>query len=463
MTGAADVLPGSFRDPAGFVFRRQGVLLRQVNEIHRRHFDLLTSSGLYDALTQASLLIPHEVVDDEPAAAGAYRVIRPQPVGFVSYPYEWCFSQLRDAALATLRIQSMALDHGMTLRDASAFNIQFDGGRPVLIDTLSFESLVEGRPWIAYRQFCQHFLAPLALMSYRDARLGLLLREHLDGVPLDLAAQLLPRGAKLRPPLLLHVFSHAKSQRKHAADEAPAVESGRASKFSMQAFRGLLDSLRAGIEGLSLPGGFSEWRNYYDEATHYSDRASNHKEELVDACIAEVSPEIVWDLGANVGRFSGLATARGIRTVAFDVDPACVDEAYRRAGSANETRLLPLVLDLANPSPAIGWANRERMTVAERGPADLVLALALVHHLAIGNNVPLESLAAFLAQIGRHVAIEFVPKEDEKVQRLLMNREDVFPAYSVEGFERSLSGHFDVLRKLPIDDSPRTLYLLRAR
>jgi hypothetical protein len=463
VTGAADVLPSSFRDPAGFVFRRDGVLLRQVNEVHRSHFDLLTSSGLYDALTDAGLLIPHELVDDEPAAAGAYRIIRPRPVAFISYPYEWCFSQLRDAALATLRIQSAALEHGMTLRDASTFNMQFDRGRPLLIDTLSFESLVEGRPWIAYRQFCQHFLAPLALMSYRDARLGLLLREHLDGVPLDLAAQLLPKGARLRPPLLLHVFSHAKSQRRHAADDTPAAAAGRGGKFSMQAFRGLLDSLRAGIEGLSLPSGFSEWRNYYDEATHYSDRASKHKEELVDACIAESSPDTVWDLGANVGRFSRLATARGIPTVAFDVDPACVDEAYRRAAADGEPNLLPLVLDLANPSPAIGWANRERMTVEERGPADLVLALALVHHLAIGNNVPLESLAAFLARIGRQVAIEFVPKEDEKVQRLLMNREDVFAGYTAEGFERSMSAHFDVLEKLPIDDSPRTLYLLRAR
>jgi hypothetical protein len=463
VTGAADVLPSSFRDPAGFVFRRDGVLFRQVNEVHRSHFDLLTSSGLYDALTGAGLLIPHELVDDEPAAAGAYRIIRPRPVAFISYPYEWCFSQLRDAARATLRIQSAALEHGMTLRDASAFNMQFDRGRPLLIDTLSFESLVEGRPWIAYRQFCQHFLAPLALMSYRDARLGLLLREHLDGVPLDLAAQLLPKGARLRPPLLLHVFSHAKSQRRHAADDRPAAAARRGGRFSVQAFRGLLDSLRAGIEGLSLPSGFSEWRNYYDEATHYSDRASKHKEELVDACIAESSPDTVWDLGANVGRFSRLATARGIPTVAFDVDPACVDEAYRRAAADGEPNLLPLVLDLANPSPAIGWANRERMTVEERGPADLVLALALVHHLAIGNNVPLESLAAFLGGIGRRVAIEFVPKEDEKVQRLLMNREDVFPDYTMEGFERSMSVRFDVLRKLPIDDSPRTLYLLRAR
>jgi hypothetical protein len=462
VTGTVDVVPGSFRDPAGFVFRRDGVLLRQVNEVYRSDFDLLGSSGLYDALTEAGLLIPHEVVDDEPASPGAYRVIRPKPVGFVSYPYEWSFSQWRDAALATLRIQTLALDRGMTLRDASAFNIQFDGGHPVLIDTLSFEALVEGRPWIAYRQFCQHFLAPLALMSYRDARLGLLLREHLDGVPLDLAAQLMPKAARLRPPLLLHLFSHAKSQARHASDDAP-VAAGRSSRFSPQAFRGLLDSLRSGIEGLSLPGGFSEWRTYYDEATHYSDLAAANKEELVDSCVAEVAPTTVWDLGANVGRFSRLATARGIPTVAFDVDPACVDEAYRRAVADGEVNLLPLVLDLTNPSPAIGWANRERMTVAERGPADLVLALAFVHHMAIGNNVPLHSFAANLARLGRHAAIEFVPKEDEKVQRLLMNREDVFPDYSSEGFERAVGAHFDVLRKLPIQDSIRTLYLLRAR
>jgi len=196
------VLSSSFRDPSGFLFTREGVLYRQVDRRHAEHYDLLMSSGLYEALVSEGSLVPHEEVDEAPAGPGAHRVIRPERIPFVSYPYEWCFSQLRDAALVTLEIQRRAMSFGMSLRDATAFNVQFRAGRPIFIDTLSFERLPEGRPWIAYRQFCQHFLAPLALARYRDVRLLQLTRDHLDGVPLDLAAELLPGRARLRLPLL---------------------------------------------------------------------------------------------------------------------------------------------------------------------------------------------------------------------------------------------------------------------
>ena len=210
----AEGLAGSFRDPSGFVFERQGELYRQVNVIHAEHYDHLVASGLYDHLVRSGLLIPHQEVEipaSEPTRA--YRVLKPERIDFVSYPYEWSFGQLRDAARVTIKAQAAALDHGMSLRDASAYNIQFQRGHPLLIDTLSFEKLPEGSPWVAYRQFCQHFLAPLALMSHRDVRLGQLLRIHLDGIPLDLAVRLLPWRTRLRPSLLLHLFLHARSQR----------------------------------------------------------------------------------------------------------------------------------------------------------------------------------------------------------------------------------------------------------
>lgn len=463
MPGDAEPLPGSFRDPAGFVFRHDGTLFRQVNEIHRPQYDRLMSSGLYADLVGRGLLIPHQEVDVPPAVReGASMVLRPEPLRFVSYPYEWSFSQLRDAALATLQIQEAALDRGMSLRDASAYNMQFHGGAPLLIDTLSFEELREGQPWVAYRQFCQHFLAPLALVSYVDARLGQLSRVHMDGVPLDLAVSLLPRTARLRPGLQLHLFSHAKSQRRHASDTEPAsASSGR--RFSLQAFRGVLDSLRGSIEGLGLPEGVSEWEDYYEKAGHYAEDAMARKEELVQKFLAEIQPDSVWDLGANVGRFSKIATDAGAFTVAFDVDPACVDHAYRDARAGGETKLLPLVLDLTNPSPAIGWANDERATVAERGPADAVLALAIVHHLAIANNVPLQAVADYFASLGRHLVIEFVPKDDEMVRVLLRNREDVFPDYNAERFAEALGARFEVLRREPIADSGRVLFLGRRR
>lgn len=460
MTEGLEAIPGSFRDPAGFVFRRDGVLYRHVGELHRANYDLIHGSGLYEALVDSELLIPHEEVD-VPTEVDPYRILRPQPIEFVSYPYEWCFSELRDAALATLRVQRVAMEHGMSMRDASAYNVQFRNGRPILIDTLSFEAVPEGRPWIAYRQFCQHFLAPLALMSYRDIRLSQLLRDHIDGIPLDLATRLLPWQARLRVPLLLHLFLHARSQRRHLRNDAPAEQIS--PRMSPRALRALLDSLRRAIEGLRTPTASAGWLTYDDTAHHYREEDTRTKEAAVEALIDRVKPKTIWDLGANVGRFSRLGSSRGIATVAFDLDADCVEATYRRMQAEGDRHLLPLVFDLANPSPAIGWANEERMTLAERGPADLCLALALVHHLAIGNNVPLPRIARFLADIARWTAVEFVPKTDEKVSFLLKNRDDIFPDYTAAGFERAVARWFDIDRRVPIGASGRVLYLLRRR
>ena len=454
-------LASSFRDPHGFVFERDGVLYRQVNEVHEGHFDRFLASGLYSKLVDERLLVAHEEVPLELAAEpGASRVVRPERLPFVSYPYEWGFLQLRDAALLTLRIQELALDHGMSLRDATAYNVSFWGSRPVFIDTTSFEVLPEGRPWVAYRQFCEHFLAPLALMALRDVRLGRLTRVWLDGVPLDLAADLLPAKASLRPGLAMHLRLHARAQRKHAADLEPG---GRGRSFSMQAFRGLISSLRSAVEGLAEPAGLSVWRDYYREADHYTDEAARGKARLVGGWLDSLEPGSVWDLGANTGQFARLASSSAIDTMAFDLDPFCVDEAYRQARAEHDEHLLPLVLDLADPSPAMGWANEERSTVFERGSADLVLALALIHHVVIGRNVPLSAFAGLLARMGRHAIVEWVPKDDPKVRVLLRDREDVFSDYTREGFEAAIQPSFEVMRTEPLPGSGRIMYLLRRR
>ena len=455
-------LGSSFRDPCGFVFLDQGVLKRQINEAYRDDYEALTGSGLGDVLVAEGLLIPHEELGDEEARRrGAYKVIRPEPVDFISYPYEWCFGQLKDAALATLRIQSLALDHDMSLKDASAFNIQFRRGRPVLIDTLSFERLEKGRPWVAYGQFCRHFLAPLALMSTRDVRLGQMSRVFLDGIPLDLASELLPAKSRLKLGLQIHIHSHAKSQLKHAGKGVGRDEvKGR---FSMKAFRGLVDNLRAVIESIEWEPAGTEWVDYYAEATHYSEAALEAKQRLVDQFVRAVNPGTVWDLGANTGMFSLIAARHSRHTVAFDIDPAAVELHYREIKRRDErTDVLPLVLDLTNPSPALGWANRERDSLAGRSPVDLVLALALIHHLAIGNNVPFERVAYELSRLARSLVIEFVPKDDPKVRFMLASREDIFDRYSQDDFERAFEARFRITSKDPVGDSGRTLYLMDA-
>lgn len=457
-------LGASFRDPSGFLFTtRSGVLYRQVNHAYQEHYDRLVGSGLYAELVGAGLLVPHEEVE-APAAAPdlAYKILRPEPVGFISYPYEWSFSQLKDAALVTLEIQKRALAHGLSLKDSSAYNIQFHHGRPALIDTLSFEVYREGRPWDAYRQFCQHFLAPLSLMAYRDIRLGQLLRVYIDGVPLDLAQALLPGRTRLIIPLLLHIHLHAAAQKRYAGATAVPAASGQSRQVSQTAFLGLVDSLEGAVRRLRWSPGGTEWGEYYQE-TNYTPAGQQHKAQLVQAMLDRVQPTNVWDLGANTGRFSRLAAGRGIPTVAFDVDPGAVEKNYLEGKAAGERSLLPLLMDLTNPSPGQGWQHRERLSLLERGPADMVLALALIHHLAIANNVPLAHLADFFRQAGRWLVIEFVPRGDSQVQRMLATRADIFGAYTVENFEAAFGQYFVIHQSEPVQDSERRLYLLERR
>jgi hypothetical protein len=457
-------LASSFRDPSGFIFKRDGILYRQVNQSYREHFDALSDSGLYDALVAEGLLVAHEHTDIEPPTPDiAHTVIAPETIPFVSYPYEWCLSALKSAALATLAIHEKALEHDMVLKDASAYNIQIVDAKPMLIDTLSFERYREGEPWVAYRQFCQHFLAPLALMSRRDIRLNQLMRVYIDGVPLDLAKRMLPKSSLFSVGLLLHIHVHAWSQSRHA-DAAGGESAGGHKKrtFTRRSMQGLIESLRSAVRKLNWEPRGTEWGAYYDD-TNYSSEARSEKAQHVRACLERIAPNTVWDLGANTGVYSRMASETGAHTVAFDIDPAAVEQNFRYCEHRGEKNLLPLSLDLTNPSPALGWHNRERDSLAGRGPADAVMALALVHHLAISNNVPLPMVADYFADLGRRLIIEFVPKSDSQVQRLLATREDVFPDYHKAGFEAAFSARFTIEDQWPIGGSERTLYLMRQR
>ncbi|HKR63687.1 MAG TPA: SAM-dependent methyltransferase [Thermoanaerobaculia bacterium] len=447
-------LGSSFRDPSGFVYVKDGVLLRQVNESYKAHYDLLMQSGLYAELVAKGWLIEHAEVDGP-----GYRTLQPRVVPYVSYPYEWCFSQLQDAALLTLDILTASLERGMVLKDASAYNIQFIGSRPVFIDTLSFETYVEGAPWVAYRQFCQHFLAPLALMAYRDVHLRQLLERFLDGVPLDLATELLPLRTRAKYGLFAHLHLHARSQQRHR-DDAAKGERPRIPKLPKFQLLALIDSLRSAVRGCALPQAKTEWSDYYD-ATNYSDEAMAAKEALVKHLVDDVAhpSDIIHDLGGNTGRFSRLIAGPTRYVVSHDIDELAIEQSYRAA----HEHVLPLVLDLSNPSPAIGWANDERTSALERISGGTVLALALVHHLAISNNVPLAHLAALFARIAKSLIVEFVPKEDSQVRRLLATREDVFPDYHAAAFEAELSRFFDITQRREVPGTKRTLYAMRRR
>jgi ribosomal protein L11 methylase PrmA len=456
----SNFVPGSFRDPSGFLFQTDGLLYRQVNQSYQAHYDHLMSSGLYKKLADEGLLVEHtEVEKSSPLPQECYKVIKPRMLPFISYPYEWCFSQFKDAALLTLQLQRVALQHEMILKDASAYNVQFMDARPIFIDTLSFEKYHEDEPWVAYRQFCQHFLAPLALMAYTDIRLNQLLRVYMDGVPLDLAAALLPGKTKFQIGLLSHLHMHAKSQKHFAGKTGTTAKTARVSRLAMQ---GLIDHLLSTVQKLRWQPKGTEWADYYND-TNYSDRGLEEKKVLVKAFLANVQPNTVWDLGANTGVFSYVAAELQAETISFDIDPAAVEKNYRSCRARKQQRVLPLLLDLTNPSASIGWALEERQSLTERGPVDAVLALALIHHLAIGNNVPLERIAQFFSRLGRTLIIEFVPKSDSQVKRLLVIRKDVFTQYDQPEFELAFQRYFTIMEKREITDSQRTLYRMSLK
>jgi len=435
----------SYKDKSGFVFYKEGKVFRQINSCYKENYEKLMGSGLYESLVKKEMLIPHRDIQEG--------IIEAEKIPFVSYPYEWCFSQLKAGALLTLKIQKIAMDHGMSLKDSSAYNVQFVGTRPVFIDTLSFEKYEEGGAWVAYRQFCRHFLAPLALMALVDGRLGRLSAIYLDGIPLDLASRLLPMKSKLNFGTLSHVHLNAKSQKMK-------MKGGKKYKMSGRLLTNLLTSLETTVMNLEVGKNESEWGDYYKK-TNYSKKAFANKKSLVKKFLAKIESKTVVDLGANTGEFSVVGAEMGAYVLSTDYDWLAVEKNYNR-WEGNE-KLLPLTIDITNPSPAIGWANEERKSFGERTRADVVLALALIHHLAISNNLPFEKIAELMVKMARFLIIEFVPKTDSKVKILLSQREDIFDDYKQEEFERVFGKYFEIKESYLVAGSKRKIYLMKKK
>lgn len=454
------IIPSSFRDPSGFVFYQNNILYRQINKIYKEDYDFLMSSGLYKTLIDSDLIVSHEEVNSTYAKSDkAYKVIKPEAIPFISYPYEWSFSQLKDAALTTLTIQKKSLSFGMTLRDCSAYNIQFKNSKPIFLDTLSFEKYAEGKSWVApYRQFCRHFLAPLSLMSYTNITLNKLSQIYIDGIPIDLASALLPFSTYFNHNLFYHIHVNAKLQR-YFTDKSIDTEKY---KMSKKALIKLIDKLESSIKKMKWDPKGTIWSDYYEDPNYanYSSSSFDHKKQIVARFLKKINPTMVLDLGANTGVFSSISSDLGILTIAADSDPAAVEKNYLECVKKEKNNLLPLLIDITNPSPNIGWENKERMSFLERGQIDTVMVLALIHHLAISNNLPFDKIAAFFSELCDSLIIEFVPKSDSNVQRLLSRREDIFPDYNQQVFEKIFKKYFSIMDSQKIRDSERTLYLM---
>lgn len=453
----------SFRDPSGSVHMGEKEVFRTIAPHYAREWEELDRCGLLAEARGKGLLDFRELASAEwPESlrnTGAAKILVSPRLPFLSWPCEWSFSQLRDAALLTLDLHLLALDHDCILKDASAYNIQFLNSKPVFIDLLSFEHWQKGQPWQAYGQFCRHFLAPLALMARRDLRLGLMDRLWLDGIPLDIAGKLLPWKTRIDPGLALHLHLHATMCNRHA-DGREAAEKVKKSRMKISQLKDVADSLHRLVKSLALKEQSSEWGDYYQD-TNYTASARKAKEEIVTAWAKSAAGgSLAVDLGANTGEFSALLAPHFAQVLATDSDSLAVERNYI---SPHPSNVLPLVLDIAQPTPAYGWRLRERASFVERCHADLLMALALCHHLVFTCGLPFREIACgfgdLLKKSGKLI-VEFVPRDDSQTQRLLAARDDIFAEYDRESFVAAFeNAGFILLAKADLPESKRELML----
>jgi hypothetical protein len=449
-------LPSSFRDPAGFMFQRDGIFYRQVNISFKENFEHFINSGCYEHLKKNKLLLAHEEMQKEfDGGNEVYKILKPEQLRHISYAYEWCFDMMKDAALLTLRIAEECLQFGMMLRDATPYNIQWYNGSLIWIDSLSFEKYDSSKPWIAYRQFCESFLSPLLLMHYHRQPLQPLLQGYPDGIPLPVVSALLPFRSRLSLPVALHIHLHSKyAGRKRPDDEKKFF-------FSEKKLRNILSSLKSLVQSLNWRGKETNWGNYYDEASQ-REGYLGQKEKIITEWLNELrGVKTAVDLGANEGRFSLLLAKQNIGTIAADSDHTAINALYRKIKEIKPANVLPLLIDLSHPSPALGLNNEERPAFLERSKADLCLALALIHHLAIGKNIPFLLISKMLANLSPWLIIEFVPKEDEKVMEMLRQKKDIYVNYTEQSFITGFEKYFSIEKKHSIPGTGRTIYLMK--
>jgi SAM-dependent methyltransferase len=456
--------PGSFRDPDSRIFTADHRVLRLLSEQGLSDWHALSSSGLIEELP-GKVVGTREVEADVPEAihGGVAGVLEHDRIPFVSYPYEWSFAMLRDAALLQLELLRRAIEKGLILKDSTPYNVQFRGAEPVFIDVGSFERLREGEPWAGYRQFCMLFLYPLLLQAWRDVPFQPWLRGSLEGITPHEARSLLSARDLLRRGALSHVVLHDRLERRYEEKEADLKGELRKAGFKKELILANIGGLERLIGRLRWEPERSVWSEYGPETTYSHDDAERKARFVADA-VAEERPRLVWDVGCNDGRHARLAAEHAEYVVAMDADSLVVDRLYGALREEKRKQILPLAVNVVDPPPALGWRGQERRPLLERGRPDLTLALALIHHVSIGGNVPVAEFLDWLRGVTGSLVIEFVSPEDPMARRLLARkRPGDHPDYRADWFEQSLAERFEVVRSEQLADGSRTLYLARPK
>ena len=461
--------PGSFRDRTSRVFYQAGAVLRGLNTHAAQEWAVLKAQPFFHQFMAEGKIVRTEQVTppDVSPKDGQWDehwsvILKHQTIPFISYPYEWPFSMLQDAALLTLDLQAAALNADLTLKDATPFNVQWSGSQPVFIDIPSFERLRPGEPWVGYRQFCQLFLYPLLLQAYKDIPFQPWLRGNLEGIEPAQCAHLLSFRDRFRPGVLSHVVLQAKAQAAYAQTARNLKQDLRQAGFHKALIQANVGRLQKQIAQLTWQPARSTWSDY-TEALPYTAREQQQKAAFVQRITHSQRWPLVWDLGCNTGTFARIAAENADYVLAMDLDALVVERLYGALKQEHSPNILPLISNVADPAPNLGWRGRERKALVERGRPDLTLCLALLHHVVIGAHIPLREFITWLASLGTALVIEFVTRDDPMVQSLLRHKADHYTDYDLEYFERCLAEAFAIARHETLESGTRRLYYGQPR
>jgi predicted nicotinamide N-methyase len=441
----------SFKDQAARVVKKDGQYFRYIFTAYQEEYAHLMTSGLYSTLVERHLLIPHQEI--EALEDCDYKIILPEQINFLSLPFEWCYSQWLKVVLAYLEINLVALEHGMILKDATPYNFFLKKGEAILFDTSSFVFFNEPDYWISYRQFCEEMLGPIALMHYKGVDWGRLTLASHQGFSLDFISQNLPTKTWLNLSCLLHLHLHAKAYHK------PSKEKNSSKGFTKEKLIEVIRMIKTTIESWEDYCRYpAYWEDYYEIDIETSEYIAD-KENTINEILGELKPKRVLDLGANTGKFSEIACKIAENVIALEFDKNCVDKIEKRIKETQNEKLHTILGDLSQTSPDFGLLGKEHLSIFHRAKSDIVMALALTHHLALTKMIPFELIIELLYEFSsRYVLVEFIEKTDRKVIQLLQNNPRYYP--SKEEFELIIKQKFTLLQQKLLDKSVRTLYLL---
>jgi len=450
----------SLRDPGGYIFYDNGIVYRSISKAYQSDFDFLNNSGLYKHLVDQNYLISHKE-SNYTSSDEHYKIIEPTKIDFISYPYEWSFSQFKEAALLTLKIQLESTNYGMTLKDATPYNIQFVKTKPLFIDTLSFEKIFnEDYSWSALKQFNEMFLGPLILMSRVDISANSYLKTNINGIPLNKILELLKFKDKLNPFIFFNlIVPNFISSNKRSSNNGASKDL----KISKNQHQNIIRSYLDFIESLNINSLKTEWGKYNKETEDEKNDYVINKEKFLINFLEQLKPKFVWDVGANDGTYSRIICNNlnsNPAVFSLDIDPVCVENNYL-INKKNKLNLTPLLFDLANPSPSIGWLNQERKNIFSRLPEpQLIVGLALIHHI-INLNIKINEIIKFFALTKEFAIIEYIPIHDIKCQQIFKSRMDKIEYPHEDEFQKEIEKYFRILKVEKLNPTDRKLYLLK--